>query len=223
MPDLTRLVERLAVHYGEPQRPPAMGPFELVLWENAGYLIPDERRVEVFSEMRTRVGLTPRAILDAKDEVLMAIAKMGGMHPDTRVLRWREIAHIVVSQFDGDLDGILRQPYAAAKKALKLFPAIGDPGAEKILMMCGMARGLPLESNGLRTLMRIGYGILQKSYSANYRSVQEAIAGEIPPDSLRAHLLLRQHGKSLCRDNAPLCKQCPVSDECNWFRAHGSL
>jgi endonuclease-3 len=40
---------------------------------------------------------------------------------------------------------ILKLPYAQAKKALKQFPNIGDPGAEKILMFCGASQGLPLE------------------------------------------------------------------------------
>ena len=60
-----------------------------------------------------------------------------------------------MSQFDGDLDQILKLPYAQAKKALKQFPNIGDPGAEKILMFCGASPGLPLEWNGLRVLTRV--------------------------------------------------------------------
>src|SRR5438105_4599944 len=42
-----KLIARLKKHYGEPQLPPARGPFELILWENACYLLPDERRAVV--------------------------------------------------------------------------------------------------------------------------------------------------------------------------------
>jgi endonuclease-3 len=159
--------------------------------------------------------LTPAAILKATDDRLLPIAKMGGMRPETRVFRWREIARIATSQFDGDLGAILHQPYCQAKKALKQFPTIGDPGAEKILMFCGAAPGLPLESNGLRVLGRIGYGRVQKSYGA--RSVQDAIKDELPRDSdslTRAHLLVREHGKQICRTNDPACGSCPVVDLC---------
>ena len=71
--------------------------------------------------------------------------------------------------------------------------------------------------NGLRVLGRMGYGRLQKNYGATYRSVQEALAGQLPPEAAaltRAHLLLRQHGKTLCRNNNPLCGECPVAQEC---------
>jgi endonuclease-3 len=87
----------------------------------------------------------------------MPLAQRGGMRPEVRVFRWREIARITLQQFSGDLNPILDKPYDEAKRALKQFPNIGDPGAEKILLFCGMALGLPLESNGLRVLVRVGW------------------------------------------------------------------
>jgi endonuclease-3 len=217
MPDFKQLIGRLQKHYGKPALPPATGPFELVIWENACYLLPDKRRAEVFEGLRRQVGMNAAAIWKADRNALLALATRGGMRPETRVFRWLEIARITLEQFDGDLDRILTGPYETAKRALKQFPCIGDPGAEKILMLCGMGTGLPLESNGLRVLTRVGYGRVQKSYGAMYRSVQEAIRNELPPDPAslaRAHLLLRQHGKTLCKTNGPECGACPVVPVC---------
>jgi endonuclease-3 len=198
--------------------PPAHGPFELVMWENACYLLPDERRAAVFEGLRAQVGMNAEAIGKAPGEVLLPLAKMGGMRPETRVFRWREIARITREQFQGDLDQITAWPYVQAKKALKQYPNIGDPGAEKILMYCGAAPGLPLESNGLRVLTRVGYGRVHlKNYGAMYKSVQEAIAGELPGKAemvARTHLVLREHGKTICKNAAPLCHECPAADLC---------
>jgi endonuclease-3 len=219
MPDLKKLIARLKRHYGEPKASPARGPFELVMWENACYLLPDERRAEVFEGLRAQVGLKAEAILKANSETLLALAKRGGMRPETRVFRWREIARITASQFGGDLDRILDEPYEKAKRALKQFPTIGDPGAEKILLLCGVGERLPLESNGLRVLTRVGYGRAQKSYGATYRSVQEALENELPrnaKDLAAAHLLLREHGQTLCKTSAPLYRACPAADICSF-------
>jgi endonuclease-3 len=216
-PYFTKLIARLQRHYGEPKVPPASGPFELVMWENACYLLSDERRAAVFEGLRTQVGVSATAILKADKAVLLALAKMGGMRPETRVFRWLEIARITVSQFDGNLDSILTEPYDKAKKALKQFPNIGDPGAEKILLFCGSSPGLPLEWNGLRVLTRVGYGRSQKNYGATYRSVQEGLHDRLPRGSAaiaRAHLLLREHGKKICRNNGPLCRECPIENLC---------
>jgi endonuclease-3 len=217
VPEFKKLIAKLKKAYGEPALPPAHGPFELVMWENACYLLPDERRAAVFEGLRQQVGMDAQSIWKADKEVLLPLAKMGGMRPETRVFRWREIARITISQFGGNLDSILQLPYAQAKRALHQFPNIGEPGAEKILMMCGMSAGLPLESNGLRVLQRVGYGRAQKSYGATYRSVEEALVGQLPQGAAamtRAHLLLRYHGKAACRTNRPLCVECTLISEC---------
>jgi endonuclease-3 len=220
MPELKKLIARLQKHYGAPEMPPARGPFELVMWENACYLLPDSRRAEVFEAVRAQVGMSAEAIFRAPKDVLLPLATMGGMRPETRVFRWQEIARITLQQFEGDLDQILGWPYAKAKKALKQFPNVGDPGAEKILMFCGMAEGLPLESNGLRVLTRVGWGRVHlKNYGAMYKSVQEAIADEVPKSAealARAHVLLRTHGKTLCKDARPQCFECPVEEMCGF-------
>lgn len=225
MPDLKDLLTRLKHRYGAPAFPPAKGPFELILWENACYLLPDTRRAEVFDALRDQVGLSPEEILQAAHAVLLPLAKRGGMRPETRVFRWREIARITLDQFEGDLDALLKLPYKDAKKALKQFPNIGDPAAEKILLYSGVTGELPLESNGLRVLTRFGFGREQKNYGATYKSVQEAIASDLPRGSralAQAHLLLREHGQTLCKRSAPDCGACPVADTCVFNLADSS-
>jgi endonuclease-3 len=225
MHKFTKMIERLRKHYGEPVPPPAKGPFELVLWENACYLLPDERRLEVFNTLRERVGLSAAAIAEASDGVLLPIAIRGGMRPSTRVFRWREIARITLDQHGGNLNSILDKPYVEAKQALKQFPTIGDPGAEKILLLCGMGGGLALDSNGLRVLTRLGWGRAQKSYGATYRSVLDDVKAELPTEVeplKEAYLLLRAHGKILCKEHEPLCYQCPVAQECQYAQTRSS-
>ena len=50
-----------------------------------------------------------------------------------------------------------------------------------------------------------------------YRSVQEAIKAELPRKAsliAEAHLLLRQHGKEMCKDKSPQCYECPIKEMC---------
>lgn len=110
-------------------------------------------------------------------------------------------------------------PLAQAKKALKQFPAIGDPGAEKILLFCRAFPILALESNGLRVLMRLGYGEEKPNYATTYRLVQEATEGELVVEYswlITTHQLLRRHGQELCRRSRPLCEKCPLLREYPW-------
>ena len=94
-------------------------------------------------------------------------------------LSWLWLITVIMAQPE-KWEAPVALPYARTMKALKLFPCIGDPGAEKILLFRGVVAGLPLESNGLRVLMRIGHGRAHlKNYGAMYRGVQEAIAPEL--------------------------------------------
>jgi endonuclease-3 len=215
-----RVIVRLEASYGRP-KPPKSDPFELVLWENVAYLLSDDRREAAFESLRQRIGLTPKQILSAPQATLLEIAKMGGMRPEVRVERLRSIARITLDQFHGDLHKVLKLPLKQAKKALLLYPAIGEPGAEKILLFSKAHPVLGLDSNGLRVLRRIGYGHECKNYSATYHSVQEAVAGDIGQKCaalIKAHQLLRRHGQEQCKLNAPLCRICPVTDVCAYYK-----
>jgi endonuclease-3 len=214
---LARIISRLKQHYGSLDAPAAHGPFALVVWENACYLLPDDRRREVFQALEQQVGMSAKPIDRAPDSILMPLAQRGGMRPEVRVFRWREIARITLQQFDGDLDSILAKPYNEAKKALKRFPNIGDPGAEKILLFCGRVAGLPLEWNGLRVLVRLGWARQQENYGRMYREVQQNLAPVLPHDApslQQAFLLLREHGRVTCKEKNPHCAQCPLAHGC---------
>jgi endonuclease-3 len=136
-------------------------------------------------------------------------------------------AGIAVREFDGDLRKILDRPPAQARKALKRFPAIGDPGAEKVLLFGRALPVLALESNGLRVLVRLGFGEEKPNYATTYRLVQEAIEGEIVKEYawlIKAHQLLRRHGQELCKRSKARCGECPLRNQCPWAlagAAHG--
>ena len=222
VPDLQKIVARLAAHYGKPKPPITTDPFELILLENVAYLVSDERREEAFSALRQHAGTKPHEILAAAHDEILQATRLGGMHPEQRVNRLREIALIAMNEFDGDLAQALKRPLPKAKQALRKFSSIGEPSAEKILLFTRSYPVLGLDSNGLRVLVRLGLGEEKKNYTATYRSIQEAIRDQLPEDYdwlISAHVLLRQHGKELCKTNAPLCEKCPVRQSCAYFKS----
>ncbi len=219
MPTLSTVVKELEEFYGRPKPPSITDPIELILWENVGYLVDDEQRGVAFAALKKNVGLRPKQIIDAPHDKLVAVGRLGGMLPEVRAERLRQIAEIAHWIFHDDLKKELKKSLREAKKALKKFPSIGDPGAEKILMVTRSYPVLALESNGLRVLLRLGYAEEKKSYSASYRGIQEAIKEQLPStyDALIAsHQLLRQHGRELCKNSRPLCESCPLKALCRY-------
>jgi endonuclease-3 len=221
-PNLQKIVSQLATHYGKPEPPIATDPFALILLENVAYLVSDERRAEAFKTLGKHAGTKPHEILAASHDEILQATRLGGMHPEQRVSRLKEIALIAMNEFGGDLSQALKLPLPKAKQALRKFPSIGEPSAEKILLFTRAYPVLGLDSNGLRALVRLGFGEEKKNYTATYRAVQEAIKDQLKDDYdwlISSHTLLRQHGKELCKTNAPLCEKCPVRKSCAYFKA----
>ena len=128
----SKLVDILQQHYGCLTPPPSTDPLELIIWENVAYLASDERRAESFAALKRSLGTRPEQILAAKHSALAAIGK-AGILPDVSAGKLLTIAKIAYEEFDSDLRSVLKKPLPQAKKALKRFPSIGGPGAEKIL------------------------------------------------------------------------------------------
>ncbi|MBI1875793.1 MAG: hypothetical protein HYS05_18150 [Acidobacteria bacterium] len=218
---LPEVLTRLEQQYGAQKPEPLRGPFEMILWEIVGYLVPDEQRRKAFSALRSRTRLDPRRILATPLTTLEAITRLGGaIAARERAARLRRSAELVLDEFNGNLDAVLSLPLAQARKALKKFPMIGEPGAEKVLLFCDAHPVPGLESNGLRVLVRLGFGREHRNYAATYHEARDAAADQLPqtPAALkRAHLLLRTHGQDTCLRTRPLCRRCVVSSLCAYW------
>ena len=209
-----RLVAALSAHYGT-LRGATSDPFELVLWENVAYLAPPARRLAAFDDLKRLIGTTPAEILRAKKPALEKVTAHGILK-STFADKLRECAHIARDEFAGELNTALRVPLPQAKRALQLFPGIGEPGAEKILLLAGLHALLAPDSNALRVLVRAGLVADDPSYAKMYaasRKVQQALPASIPAMQ-QAHLVLQLHGQQLCKRSAPRCGACPLAREC---------
>ncbi len=196
---------------------PLTDPLALIVWENVGYLIADDRRRGLFNELSHRVGLEAVRLLEAPHDILFDIARRGGMRPAERVERLRHIGRLAV-EAGGDLASTLRQASPAKARAiLKRFPGVGEPGADKILLFCGVETRPALESNGVRAMVRLGYAAEGASYAHAYNSSVSALRDLGPPDRDRlveAFHVLRAQGQALCKRGAPLCLSCPLDATC---------
>jgi endonuclease-3 len=215
--DLREVLDELAALY--PPAEPLTDPLQIIVWENIGYLVDDERRAALFEELGQRVGFTAEALAHAPREVLLDIVRRGGMHPDQRAERLYAIARIVLSDCAGDLRRELAAlPAGKARALLKRFPSIADPGADRIMLFAGLASAPALESNGLRAMVRMGFCMERpSSYSATYKDAVAVLARDGEPTRewmMRAWRVLRDHGRSLCRRTRPECLACPLDALC---------
>lgn len=208
-------IKLLGKCYGVPKGPPTADPFELILWENVAYLAAPARRREAFEDLKRTIGTSPTAILKAKPAAIERVTSRGILKA-TSAAKLCESAFIAVNEYGGDLDTVVRGSLDEAKRALQSFPGIGEPGADKILLFTGRHAVLAPESNGLRVLVRLGLVQQDKSYARMY-AASRRVASALPatPRVMQeAHLLLQEHGQTLCKRNNPSCDVCPLAFGC---------
>ena len=219
---LAATISALRNHYGRPPPLPTTDPFALILFENIAYLAPAERRRVAFDLLKATVGTTPEAILAAPRAALERVTAHGILKARF-ANKLRDCAQMAID-LGGNVKAILRGPIENARKVLRKFPGIGEPGADKILLFSGHLACLAPESNGLRVLARLGYIVEDRSYARTYRAGNAVAAQQLPEKiaGLReAHLLLHRHGAELCKRSAPLCPRCPLSADCAFANGRG--
>ena len=199
-----QIIDRLRGVYGAP-RAEITDPFEMILLENVAYLVDDATRLATFRKLRDEIGFDK--LLTTPVEKIARVIEGGGMKPLMRAEKVVECARIF-AEAGAPLD----------KQVLRRYPGVGEPLADKILLFAGRQRTLAPESNALRVLLRLGYGTESKNYATSYKSAVAA-AGEMP-NAKEAHLLLRRHGKEICKTSAPRCELCPLRDLCAYYAEH---
>ena len=218
---IPEILDQLEAFYGRQEACWPSDPYLFLLWWYCGYPASDVACTKGWDGLTTKIGTDPDEILSARPAVLAAAIKPGGMLPELRAERMKEVAARVKDEFDGDLRGALIGPIAKVRKILKSFHSIADPGADRILLFAGIQPVAAAPSNCVGVLERIQRGTEAKNYNASYREAQRMIDSETPTTfdaRTRAYLLLKRHGQELCKRTNPKCDECPVRKACAFVK-----
>ena len=172
------LLDKLEKFYGKREPSWPADPYEFIVWWHCGYPASDAACTRGWEKLKSEVGIEPHNLLSATPRKLASAVKLGGMIPELRALRLKEIAMRVKDEFGGDLRAALAGPLSEVRKTLKKFPGIADPGADRILLFAGITPIAAVPSNCTQVLVRDLYGQERKNYGVNYRKAQQAITAE---------------------------------------------
>jgi endonuclease III len=214
---LAHILDELEAHYGTQRATWPVDPYEFLVWWHCGYPASEAGCAKGWVALQREIGISPQALLGANPAELTEAMRAGGMVPELRAMRVREIAARVQDEFGGDLRGALQRAGGKARGLLKKFPGISDPGADRILLFSGLAPVAAVPSNCPQVAVRVRKGREKPDYGVQYREAKAIIETEVPEtrtERERAYLLLKQHGQSLCKRTAPACPECPVNSLC---------
>jgi endonuclease III len=171
-----------------------------------------------YRALQTEVGLEPEAILAFNPKKLARVIAEGGMLANHRAEKMRECARVV--QKIGGVDVLrdaMKGDVGRAHKILRRFPSVGEPGADRILLLLHRKKTIAPDSNALRVLQRTGLVKELSSYSKTYRAAETALKRKLPsgfPTLITTHQLLKAHGQAMCSRTTPSCNTCPLDRKC---------
>ena len=221
---ITAILDALATLYGELQPAAPADPDRALVWLHCGYPASDAACTRGWDSLTSAIGVEPPQILAASLPHLTAALRPGGLIPELRAQRLHQIAARMRDEFPGGLTAALTGSPAAARRILKSFPAVGDPGADRILLFAGLAPAAAVPSNSPHVLVRILHGRAEHTYASAYRAAQQALDAALPLSAaprVRAYLLLKRHAQEFCKKTRPQCGACPVSAHCAYAAAGG--
>jgi len=214
-------LDTLEAFYGAQQPNWPTDPYLFLVWWHCGYPASDAACAKGWESLTREIGVEPDRLLAANPTKLALALKPGGMVPELRAMRLKEIAERIEKEFGGDLrEGLKGLPITRVRAALKRFPNIADPGADRILLFGGISPVAAVPSNCPHVLVRIRIGQERENYGVTYKEAQTMIAADVPAKfdaRIRAYLLLKVHGQRLCKLKNPKCGECPVAGECAYF------
>jgi endonuclease-3 len=211
---LDRCLDRLHAFYGL-LPPPPRDPFTLFVWEALSVHATPRRRDAALTALRHARALTPDAMARAPKAKLEAAVAQAGPYLEQRLRALR--AGVDRFRRSPELAETIRGPLAAARRALKGLPQMGEGGAYRMLLFAADHAVLPVDARVARVATRLGYGAADRQFSRTARSVRDAVAAELsgtPDDFRRAYLYLSHHGAATCTEADPHCAVCPLIEEC---------
>ena len=217
------ILKALTAEYGilEPGFPTE--PYDFLVWWHCGYPQSQKACAKGWASLTEATAIEPHDLLQAKPGTLVQALRAGGMVPELRALRLKDIAERVLKEFAGDLGNALRaMSHKQARAALVRFPGIANPGADRILLFGGISPVAAVPSNCVHVLVRIEHGRERENYAGNYRLAQQSIEGAVAATfdaRMQAYLLLQRHGQDVCKRTNPRCAGCAVHSSCRYRAA----
>ena len=118
---LVQILDTLEKTYGPQKVLGPTDPYEAIVFLNCGYPATDESCAKGFDALVREVGISPKKLLAASKTKLGKLMRLGGIVPEQRAERLKEIARRVKNNFGGDLGAALQELMQDGK-------SLGDKG-----------------------------------------------------------------------------------------------
>lgn len=116
-----------------------------------------------------------------------------------------------------DLSFLKHLPLPEAKSWLTTHHGVGSKTAACVLLFSLGRPAMPVDTHVHRVSVRLGL-VPSKTSPEQTADLLESMLGDDPQAVYAFHMEMIQHGRSVCRALRPVCMDCPLRGDCDYFR-----
>ncbi len=180
-------------------------PFEVLIFTIISQRTRDEQTAIASQRLLSKFP-TPKELAKADVRQIQKLIKPAGFYR-VKAKKIKEVCKILEDRFDGtvpdDFDSLMS------------LPSVGRKTANCVLVFGFKIPAIPVDTHVHRISNRLGLVSTSKP-----EDTEEALKKTLPRKYWidMNHLLVR-FGQTICRPINPKCKECPLSDLCNYYKS----
>jgi endonuclease-3 len=184
--------------------------FETLVWTILSQNTSDVNSSRAMKKLKSRFEITPETLSQASPEEIIKCIRSAGLYR-VKAPRIKQISSIILNEYGGDLDSVLKRGPQEARSIMTELPGVGYKTADIVLAFVAGHPTVPVDTHVTRVSKRLG--IVRAK--AQYEEIRLALERLVPPNRrVRMHLSLIRFGREICKAPIPLCPQCPVNPTC---------
>jgi endonuclease-3 len=209
-----RVEERLLQAYGEPEWRPHLEPVAELVSTILSQNTNDTNRDVAFDRLRDRFD-TWEAVRDADTKDVIEAIRPAGLANQKGPRIQAALQFIAQERGELSLDFLADWPVDEAKAWLTSIKGVGPKTAAIVLLFALGRPAFPVDTHVHRVSRRLGLIGPKVSREKAHDVLEDLVPEE---DYLPFHLNMIRHGREVCASSTPRCKECNLTDLCNWYQ-----
>ncbi len=207
---------RLIEHYGRYEERDG-SPFDVLIATILSQNTTDKNSHRAFASLYSKYD-TPEKLAKAPEKEIADLIRIGGLYEQKAKLI-KQIAQLVLDEYDGTLDFVCDADPEAARKELLSIKGVGPKTADCVLLFSCGRDVIPVDTHVFRITKRLG--IVPEA--ASHEEVHRLLMDEVPAGERGSvHVDLIRFGREICKAQNPQHDKCFLIDLCDYARAVGA-
>ena len=199
-----RIIDILAQKYPNPKSELNFeNPFQLLVAVILSAQCTDKRVNKVTPILFKRAS-TPQELAQMPTEELESIIFSCGFY-HSKAKHLKEMAQSLLDRYDGKVPGEIEQ--------LRTLAGVGRKTANVVYAVGFGGQAIAVDTHVFRVSNRLGLAKAKDVLTVE-KQLMQRIDGHLWADS---HHYILLHGRYVCKSARPLCEQCPLKQDCDYY------